>query len=248
MLSNDQRKLLTTAVAVVAGCALAWYLMVDRNPPRQQVQVARQLKHPPTFQPKPRPGSAILDAQQEPVPLPPPVFSLKPRPRSATTQPLNSNPSDTTETLPDEIDPQTLLEPTIPVEVARAALGFVGADPQAEEVWYAAINDPSLSPKARQDLIEDLNEEGFADPKNITEEDLPLIYSRLALLEQIAPDAMDDVNAAAFAEADKDLWQMVFRLERETIAREEALQEAQQAAQAPGEDITTAPLRRPLRR
>ena len=120
------------------------------------------------------------------------------------------------------------------------ALGFVGADPQAEELWYAAINDPNMPANARQDLIEDLNEEGFADPRNVTEDDLPLIYSRLALIEQVASDAMDDVNAAAFAEAYKDLVNMVFRLEQEAIAREEA--------QAAGQDITGSPPRRPFRR
>src|SRR4029079_15116152 len=83
-------------------------------------------------------------------------------------------------------------EPQVPLEVARSALTLVGADTQAEQVWYAAINDPNLPASARQNLIEDRNEDGFADPRNITDDDLPLIYSRIALLEQIAPDAMDD--------------------------------------------------------
>jgi len=103
-------------------------------------------------------------------------------------------------------------EPVIPVPVARFALGFVGADPQAEEVWYEAINDPNMPAKARQDLIEDLNEEGFADPRNVTQADLPLILSRIALIEQVGPDAMDEVNARAFAEAYKDLVNMAIRL------------------------------------
>ena len=60
--------------------------------------------------------------------------------------------------------------------------------------------------------IEDLNEEGFADPKNLTPDDLPLILTRLALIEEHAPDAMDEVNAAAFAEAYKDLMNMAARL------------------------------------
>jgi len=243
MLSNDQRKLLTTGIAVALACALVWYLMVDRNPPRQQVQVVRQLKRAEPRERKSKP--AAVDEQQEARPLPPPLLKLRPRP--ANMQPLEAAKSateETPETPLEEIDPQTPPEPTVPLEVARFALGFVGADPQAEELWYAAINDPNLSPKARQDLIEDLNEEGFADRRNITEDDLPLIYSRLALLEQIAPDAMDDVNEAAFAEAYKDLVNMVLRLEQEALAREEA----QQEAQAIGEDITGGPPRRPLRR
>ena len=92
--------------------------------------------------------------------------------------------------------------------LARVALSFVGADPLAEAYWYAAINDPSLSAHERQDLIEDLNEDGLSDPQRPGLEDLPLILSRLALIEQVALDAMDKVNADAFAEAYKDLSNM----------------------------------------
>jgi hypothetical protein len=88
---------------------------------------------------------------------------------------------------------------------ARIALAFVGEDPDAEDYWFAAINDLSLPANERQDLIEDLNEEGLSDPKHPTVDDLPLIFNRLALIETIAPDAADDVNAAAFDEAYKDL-------------------------------------------
>jgi hypothetical protein len=88
---------------------------------------------------------------------------------------------------------------------ARAALSFVGVDPQAEQVWYAAINDPSLPEAERRDLIEDLNQDGFADPDNVTLQELPLVVSRLELIAELAPYAMDEVNADAFAEAQKDL-------------------------------------------
>ena len=66
--------------------------------------------------------------------------------------------------------------------LAREALVLVGLDPEAEAVWVDAINNPDLPPKERQDLIEDLNEEGFADPKNLTPDDLPLILNRLELI------------------------------------------------------------------
>jgi hypothetical protein len=89
--------------------------------------------------------------------------------------------------------------------VARAALAWVGADPEAEAYWYGAINDPSLPPNERQNLIEDLNEDGLSDPKNPTADDLPLILSRMLLIEQVGSDAMDTVNADAFQEAYKDL-------------------------------------------
>jgi hypothetical protein len=89
--------------------------------------------------------------------------------------------------------------------LAREALIFVGVDPEAEAYWYGAINDPSLPPNERQDLIEDLNEEGLPDPKHPTPEDLPLILSRIELIETVGPFAMDEVNMEAFAEAYKDL-------------------------------------------
>lgn len=89
--------------------------------------------------------------------------------------------------------------------IARDALALVGSDPEAELYWVAAINDLSLPANERQDLIEDLNEEGLSDPKNPTIDDLPLIFNRLAIIETIGPDAADQVNADAFAEAYKDL-------------------------------------------
>ncbi len=82
---------------------------------------------------------------------------------------------------------------------------FVGADPLAEAYWYIAINDPALPPTERQDLIEDLNEDGFPDPKHPTMEDLPLIINHIALIERTVPAAMDEVNLEAFLEAYKDL-------------------------------------------
>lgn len=92
---------------------------------------------------------------------------------------------------------------------ARAALSFVGADPGAEAYWMGAINDPNLPAEERKDLIEDLNEDGLSDPQHPGPQDLPLIVNRLQLLEELAPYAMDRVNADAFAEAYKDLNDML---------------------------------------
>ena len=88
---------------------------------------------------------------------------------------------------------------------AREALSWVGADRDAEEYWLFAINDPDLPAHERQDLIEDLNEDGLSDPKHPTSDDLPLIVRRLELIEAVGYDAMDAVNADAFHEAYKDL-------------------------------------------
>ena len=84
-------------------------------------------------------------------------------------------------------------------------MGFEGEDPDAEQVWMAAINNPDLPAEERKDLIEDLNEDGLSDPKNPGPQDLPLILNRIQLIEQLGPGAMDQVNADAFAEAYKDL-------------------------------------------
>ena len=97
---------------------------------------------------------------------------------------------------------------------ARVALSMIGYDPDADEVWIRLINDPDVSAEARHDLIEDLNEDGFADPDNPTLDELPMIEHRLELIEDLLPYAMDKVNSDAFKEARKDLVNMVNRLTR----------------------------------
>jgi len=89
--------------------------------------------------------------------------------------------------------------------MARVALNFVGSDSDADAYWIGAINDDSLPAEERKDLIEDLNEDGLSDSRHPTAQDLPLILSRLRLIEQLMPSAMDSVNRDAFAEAYKDL-------------------------------------------
>jgi hypothetical protein len=88
---------------------------------------------------------------------------------------------------------------------ARVALAFVGLDPEAEAYWATAINNPNLPANERKDLIEDLNEDGLSDPKSPGPQDMPIILSRILLIEELAPYSMDEVNAAAFLEAYKDL-------------------------------------------
>ena len=79
-------------------------------------------------------------------------------------------------------------------------------------VWIAAINDPSLPSDVRSNLIEDLNEEGFPDHRNITSDDLPLIVNRMILIEGLLFEAMDEANFDAFLEAYKDLENMYSRI------------------------------------
>jgi len=89
--------------------------------------------------------------------------------------------------------------------MAREALAWVGLEPSAEAYWHAAINDPNLPARERQDMIEDLNEDGLSDPRYPSPDDLPLILSRIELIQAVGPYAMDKVNADAFQEAYKDL-------------------------------------------
>lgn len=95
--------------------------------------------------------------------------------------------------------------------LARLALSFVGADGLANEFWAQAINDPALTKDHRRNLIEDLNEDGL-NFRNLTPTDLPVIESRISIIEQLAPNPMDKVNAEAFAEAYKDLVNMKAKL------------------------------------
>lgn len=91
---------------------------------------------------------------------------------------------------------------------ARAALALVGIDDEADQFWLNAIFDTDIPDKDRADLMEDLNEVGFDDPKNITEDDLPLILNRLELIQAVLPDA-DDFMTEHLLEAEKDLVSML---------------------------------------
>src|SRR5262249_55223640 len=77
---------------------------------------------------------------------------------------------------------------------ARVALTLVGFNPFAEAYWLDAIHDTSLPKSERQDLIDDLNEEGLPDPKHPTRDDLPLLLSRLQILEEIGPMLPEELD------------------------------------------------------
>jgi hypothetical protein len=87
---------------------------------------------------------------------------------------------------------------------ARMALSLVGADSGAEQYWLAAIFDPALPDQEREDLMEDLNEDGLSNPEHPGLEDLPLIVNRLQIIEEIAPYA-DEFMLTHLGEAFKDL-------------------------------------------
>lgn len=97
------------------------------------------------------------------------------------------------------------IKPPIQDPDARLALSLVGADPEAERYWAAAINDPNIPAEERKDLIEDLNEDGLSDPKHPGPQDMPLILNRINIIQELAKNPMDKVNEDAMAEALKDL-------------------------------------------
>jgi hypothetical protein len=109
-------------------------------------------------------------------------------------------------------DDSRITDPQKKEPFARVALNYVGADATANAFYVKAINDFGLSNDQRKNLIEDLNQDGFANRKNLSENDLPLINNRMALIEQLVPATTDQVNLKAMKEAYKDLVKMRERI------------------------------------
>jgi len=223
----DRPRIIVVTLALAAGCAAVWVTVKDYRAahPARPADTAVAFHHDSGADPPEAPAanvsaegpaeaaageaveaSGILAAPQAPgrsadaLPRKARKPRAKPRIDSDARRSGLSTPA-----------PRPEAQGAEPAAVARRALALVGSDEEAEEVWVGAINDPSRSAHERSDLIEDLNEEGFADPKHVTPDDLPLIENRLSLIEQLAPDAMDQVNADAFAEAYKDLVNMYIK-------------------------------------
>ena len=200
---------LVISLALILGFAVAAFYFNHPAPPPpvlplQNVTVVSPLPAPAPTPPAPTltPGAPetlrtekmapLVESPAPPVSTPPNI-SAAPAPEA--TAPVVSAPAS---------KKAPILDPD-----ARMALSFVGVDPDAEAYWYDAINDPSLPAEERQDLIEDLNEDGLSNPDNPGPQDLPVIQSRLFILQQLASEPpMDKVNADAIQEAAKDLSKM----------------------------------------
>jgi len=143
----------------------------------------------------PQPSPTVTASE---VPLPSITFAqdtpTRPATRRAQPQPQNNQPANPGNELQ---DPD-----------ARDALALVGVDAAADVYWLDAIFDTSLPDNEREDLMEDLNEVGFDDPKNLTADDLPMIMNRLALIDAILPDS-DPFMSPHLLEAQKDLSNML---------------------------------------
>jgi hypothetical protein len=182
-------------IASAAVVAIAVSAIVAANHGATDV-VASNVK--PVAQPVSKPAPAVEAVPGNPTADVPaqPVQVAKATMATQSAAPAESAPADE----PLKINGYVVQDPE-----ARLALSFVGTDPAAEAYWSQAINDPNLPSEERKDLIEDLNEDGLMDPKHPTAQDMPIILNRIQLIEEMAPQAMDSVNARAFNEAYNDL-------------------------------------------
>lgn len=204
-------KKIVVLIGILIPCTIAIVALFERHEVREPLRPAQSEaelpKSSPAVQPQQRPSANLTE-------------SIAPK-----NQPRNGeNYSSTSTVIMQQAKPSAPPSTTLPKQppaqsassisyngyelqdpMARLVLPDVGRDDEATAYWFAAINDPSLPPAERKDLIEDLNEDGISDPKHPTDADLPLIASRVALIEQLAPYSLDRVNNDAFAEAYKDL-------------------------------------------
>ncbi|MEO7297084.1 MAG: hypothetical protein ABI042_00760, partial [Verrucomicrobiota bacterium] len=100
------------------------------------------------------------------------------------------------------------VDPSQKEPIARVALFYAGADEQATKLYNTAITDENLSIEARRNLLEDLNDEGYANHKMPTPQDQVLINSRLKLLESYQGVFTDPKLISSMNEAKKDLLHM----------------------------------------
>jgi hypothetical protein len=187
---NAKAKIIGLAALMFCGLAV---MFLHRSPPVDSTP-------PQPEAPAPAPRAEAPPVSVEPVLT---VETLKeltrrssPKPKSASAQNRGSAQNPNT---PDE----PLQDPD-----AREALALVGVDPVAEQYWLGAIFDSSLPDNEREDLMEDLNEAGFDDPKNPTADDFALIMARLQIIDFVLPNA-DDFMAEHLLEAQKDLVNML---------------------------------------
>jgi hypothetical protein len=151
---------------------------------------------------KPEPETTVVPvAKAPPAPPLPPEENIVPPAAPVRKTIVQSAPKP--EPVPQSQNQKPAKEPLHDPD-ARDALALVGADPAAEQYWLEAIYDTSLPDKEREDLMEDLNEVGFADPDNVTADDLPLIANRLQIIEGLLPYT-DDFMRGHLLEAGKDL-------------------------------------------
>ena len=189
----NAKKILVPSLAIAIGAAVASIVIANRKvaPPTESPRVTQSAKTPAISESTPPRETPAVETKPRIQPAPTNVpFAVPPQQSAAqAAPPANAN--------------QPVQDLT-----ARAALSLVGADPAAEQYRTAAILDPSLPDQEREDLMEDLNEDGLSDPQHPGPQDLPLIVNRIRIIEEIAPYA-DDFMLEHLGEADKDLRNML---------------------------------------
>ena len=94
------------------------------------------------------------------------------------------------------------------------ALSYVGASEQAGQLFHTAINDTTLKPDHRRELVEDLNQDGLSNKKAPSPADLQTVANRYTLTQTyLQQDYVqnDPVLTKAFREANKDLGKLLER-------------------------------------
>lgn len=191
----NAKKILVLSLAVALVAVMADMLIAGRK--TESLVVLERVTQAPT--------NPILVISEATSPGEIPTVEIKPpiQPAQADIQPTVKPQKIAVQTSP----PAKGKEP-VQDAVARVALSFVGVDSDAEAYWLGAIYDSSLPDQEREDLMEDLNEDGLSDPKHPGPQDIPLILNRIALIEEIAPTA-DPFMQDHLGEAYKDLNNML---------------------------------------
>jgi hypothetical protein len=205
---KDAKNIILVALALAIACGVAGVMIIVHQEAKDTADsaTAKAVSQPEPTRATNGASPAAPRNEAPPtvveVPASPPASPAAPSARSANPLKDNTRAPSASGSAGQGVTPRIgpLQDP-----LAREALALVGLDPIAEAYWYAAINNPNLPAKERQDLIEDLNEDGLSDPKHPGPDDLPVILSRIHHIEAVGPYVMDKVNADAFEEAYKDL-------------------------------------------
>jgi hypothetical protein len=185
------QKLLVASLAIAIGVAVASMMVANRK--TEPVRAS---------QPPASPAPAVSKSTS-PAEIPAIEIKQQIQPAPTNVQPTAKPQKVAAQAAPPANANEPVQDPT-----ARVALTLVGTDPDAEQYWTAAIFDSSLPNHERENLMEDLNEDGLSDPQHPGPQDLPLIVNRIRIIEEIARYA-DDFMLEHLGEADKDLRNML---------------------------------------
>jgi hypothetical protein len=182
------KSILISGLVVVIGLVIMGKIVSRRSAPQETARTSSQrMPTPEPLAASPVSASTEQSSNLATGTLPPPEM------KADKAQPVTSALTQTSK-------PKELLHDP----AARAALSLVGVDLEAETYWLGAIFDSSLPENEREDLMEDLNEEGLSDAKHPSPQDLPVILNRLVIIEEILPFA-DEFMVEHLGEAYKDL-------------------------------------------